>query len=361
MPLHTRATRSRARTQLTIAAAACSALAMMAAGCADTPADDDASTIVRSTTNIAGAGVVGNDRDFDGLCPATAPVDPTGVQGDTRAVGHAEGISDVPADPTRVVVLDAAALDASCELGVWERVVGAATLDPDFRGDGDQALYLGTGLAEVPSVGTVGSPDVDAIAALEPDLIIGADSLGSDTYTALDAIAPTVFTTSDGGWKDTFLQSAAALGRGQSAFESLAAFSADAERVGRDIDASQTQASIVRFGADSIEVDGPDSFAGEVLAEVGVARPQPQREGSFTVSADELRAAEGDIVYIRFDGPDAEAYGREVMAGDAWLDLGSVIDGRVFAVDDTVWSGSGVIAARALLADLSNSLNAYVS
>ena len=49
------------------------------------------------------------------------------------------------------------------------------------------------------------------------------------------------------------------------------------------------------------------------------------------------------------------------MESDAWADLGSAEDGRIFAVNDTVWSGSGVIAARTILTDVTDSLNAYVS
>lgn len=359
---HTRPTPSGAPRRAGATAALCFAVAVTLAGCGDSdPSQDDASTIVRSTTNIAGAGVVGNNRDTVGLCPELGPLDPTGVEGDRRPVGHAEGISAIPADPQRIVVLDDAGLDASCAVGIWERVVGASTIDPDFRGDGDQPLYLGTGLAAVPSVGPVGAPDIDAIAALEPDLILGSDALGSDTYNSLTAIAPTVFTDTGRGWKDAFIQSASALGRGQSGLDALAAFAVEAERVGREVDATQTQASIVRFDAESAEVDALDSFAGQVLNEIGVARPQSQRGEGFSVSTDDLAPIDADIVYVRFAGPDGETFGREVMDSDAWHELGSVTDGRVFAVNDTVWSGSGVIAARAVLADVSASLNAYVS
>lgn len=335
---------------------------VLVSGCSDaSPASDNASTIVRSTTNIAGAGVVGNDRETAGLCPALAPLDSTGVDGDTRAVGSSEGITDVPADPLRIVVLGPEALDAACAVGIWERVVGASTLDPSFRGDGDQELYLGTGISQIPTVGTVGSPDIDAIASLKPDLILGADSLGADRFDALSDIAPTVFTSSDNGWKGSFLQSAAALGRGGTAFDDLARFSADAEQVGRDVNATQTQASVVRFLPDSIVTDGSSSFASDVLDEVGVARPPAQRDAPVTVSGDDPSAAEGDIVYVRFDGDDGEKYGKSVMTSDAWEDLGSAKDGRIFVVNDTVWSGSGIVAARAILADVTNSLNAYVS
>lgn len=337
-------------------------VALFTAGCSTPPSSsDDASTIVRSTTTIAGAGVVGNDRKTAGLCPEPAPLDPTGIEGSVRPVGHSEGISNVPADPMRIVVLDAASLDATCAVGVWERVVGASTLDPDFRGDGDQELYLGPGIARVPSVGTLGAPDIDAVATLAPDLIIGSDSLGRDAYAALSDIAPTVFTSSDDGWKGTFLQSAAALGRGRTGFDELARFSADAQQAGRDIDATQTQASVVRFLPDSIVTDSTTSFAGQVLAEIGVQRPPAQRDGEVTVAPDDLLAAEGDIVYVRFDGDESESFGTEVLRSDPWLELGSVKDGRVFAVDDTVWSGSGIVAARAILADVQNSLNAYAS
>lgn len=345
------------------AAAIVAGLSLILVGCSDSPSDssDNPSTIVRSTTNVAGAGVVGNNRETVGLCPEAAPVDPTGVEGSTRPVGHAEGISDVPADPTRIVVLDRAALDASCALGLWERVVGASPLDPDFRGDGDQELYLGTGISEIPSVGPLGSPDVDAIAALSPDLIIGADSLGSETYDSLSDIAPTVFTTSDDGWKGTFLQSSAAMGRGGTAFEELARFSADAEQVGRDVSATQTQASVIRFLPDSAVTEGSESFAGEVLTEIGVQRPPTQRGEQVTVPAEDASVAEGDIIYVRFNGNDGETYGKSVMTGEAWEELSAVNDGRVFAVNDTVWSGSGIVAARAMLGDVSASLNGYVS
>lgn len=342
-------------------ALAVGALALVAGCSGGSSSTDNASTIVRSTTNIAGAGVVGNDRETVGLCPDMAPVDPTGVEGSIRPVGHSEGITEVPADPMRVVVLDPSALDATCALGVWERVVGASTLNPSFRGDGDQELYLGTGIAEIPTVGTVGAPDIDAIVGLEPDLIIGSDSLGPELYGSLTDIAPTVFTSTEEGWKGAFLQSAAALGRGGTAFDELARFSADAEQVGRDVNANQTQASVVRFLPDSIVTDGRSSFAGEVLDEIGVQRPPSQRDAATTVPADDVAGAEGDIVYVRFDGDDGESFGKSVMTSDAWEGLGAAKDGRIFVVNDTVWSGSGVIAARAILADVTNSLNAYVS
>ena len=47
------------------------------------------------------------------------------------------------------------------------------------------------------------------------------------------------------------------------------------------------------------------------------------------------------------------------MDSEAWLDLGAVTDGRLFAVDDLVWSTPGPVAAKAVLTDVRNTLNGY--
>ena len=56
---------------------------------------------VTSTTRIAGAGVLGNQRRPDESCaPDPAPLDDGPP---TREVRHAAGTTEVPADPQRIV------------------------------------------------------------------------------------------------------------------------------------------------------------------------------------------------------------------------------------------------------------------
>jgi iron complex transport system substrate-binding protein len=50
-----------------------------------------------------------------------------------------------------------------------------------------------------------------------------------------------------------------------------------------------------------------------------------------------------------------------VLRTDEWKELGAATDRRVFAVEDSVWHGDGLTAARALLTDLRNTLNGYVT
>lgn len=341
-----------------LAALALSSLAL--AGCSSDATDEPSSNVVRSTTNIAGAGVVGVERDTVGLCPLLGPPDDVGRQGDSRLVLGSGRATTVPADPQRIVVLDTPSLDAACTVGIWERVVGAATAPALNAPNALRPTYLGTGISQIPGVGPVGSPDFDQIAALSPDLVVGSDSLGPDTMARLAEIAPTVFTRSSASWSDRALLAATAMGRREAATAELAKFRADAADTGRQIVASQTEASVVRFGPDYGQILGSDSFAGQVLGAVGVRRPGAQTSTTTDFDTADPKAADGDLVYVSF-APGGEDKGTSIMRTDAWRDLGAVADGRVFAVDDAVWSGDGIIAAETMLTDLKNSINAYVS
>ncbi|MFC4375018.1 ABC transporter substrate-binding protein [Nocardia halotolerans] len=344
----------RARSRGTIAAVALLCAAAVTAGCADT--HDDASTIVRTTTNIAGAGVVGADRDTTTACPLPSAPDP--ASGSTRAVTHTAGVSQVPADPQRIVVLTSSALDAACALGLWERVAGAVTLD----GERPQPMYLGYGVLDVPSVGPVGRPDPARIAELKPDLILGDIAPAAGGYSALSEIAPTVLIGDGDSWQSDFAAYAAGMGRNGAAETALRSYLTDARDLGKAINAAQSQASILRFTADTVQVQGSETFAAQILSDVGVQRPQAQRGPSFDITAEDFATeAEGDIIYVMFAGPDGEAHGKQVLRSEEFEELGAAGDRRVFAVDDKIWHTTGLTAARAVLTDLADSLNGYVT
>ncbi|MGW6421211.1 ABC transporter substrate-binding protein [Nocardia sp. NPDC055053] len=336
-----------------VAVAALLCAAVVTAGCADK--HDDASTIIRTTTNIAGAGVVGAARDTATACPLPSAPDPGA--GATRTVTHAGGVSEVPTDPQRIVVLTSSALDAACAVGLWERVAGAVTLD----GERPQPMYLGYGVLKVPSVGPIGQPDPARIAELKPDLILG-DVAPAGGYEALSAIAPTVLVGTGGSWQSDFAGYAAGMGRRGAADTALQTYLTEARDLGKALNASQSQASVLRFTADTTQVQGTETFAAQVLSDVGVQRPTAQRGTSFDIGAADLATkAEGDLIYVMFAGKAGEDHGKQVLRSDQFTELSASTDRRVFAVDDSIWHTTGLTAARAVLTDLRNSLNGYVT
>lgn len=365
----------RTRTGL-IAAAAAVATAVtitVVSGCggpggdANSPAPGPADAPITSTTRIAGAGVLGNQRRPDESCaPDPAPLD----EGpERREVRHAAGSTEVPADPQRIVVLSGDQLDALCALGLQSRIVAAAVNDESDENK-SQPSYLGTVVHDLPAVGTRSGPDLDAIRAASPDLILGSAALTPQDFGPLSEIAPTVFTGAPGpGWRDTLRTVAEATGRGGAAGGLIEGFDADAADTGIQNDATHFQASVVRLTDTTMQVYGRENFPGSVLTAVGADRPAAQRFtdkpyleiGTTDLTDADFSAADGDIVYLSFDSPAARDRAPEVLESDAWRRLSATRDNRVFAVNDEVWqTGEGIVAARGMLSDL-RSLNTPIN
>jgi iron complex transport system substrate-binding protein len=316
-------------------------------------------SVVTSTTKIANAGVLGNQRRPDESCaPDPAALDPGPPD---REIRHAAGTTTVHADPQRIVVLSEDQLDALCALGLQSRIVGAALPD----GSTTQPSYLGTVVHNVPGVGTRSAPDIAAIKAATPDLILGSQALTPEAYPELTGIAPTVFTGPPGAaWQDNLRIVGAATGRLDAANALIDGFEKDADKTGADNDATHFQVSVVQFTDTTMRVYGVDNFPGSVLAAVGVDRPAAQRftdkpyvEFGITdtdlENSPDFSAADGDIVYISFASPAAKDRAPSVLESNAWKKLSANRDNRVFAVNNEVWqSGESIVAARGVLADL---------
>jgi len=320
-------------------------------------------SLVTPTTQIANAGVLGNGRRADQSCAADAAAADPGPP--TRHAHNVEGVSpdvvDVPAEAQRIVVLAGDQLDALCALGLQSRVVGAALAD----GSSSQPSYLGAAVRGVPGVGTRSKPDLAAVAAAHPDLILGSQGLTPTLYPQLAAIAPTVFTAAPGAaWEDNLRGVGAATARGGAVDSLIDGFTQRAHRTGARHDAAHYQASIVQLTTDTVRIYGARNFPASVAAAVGVERPAAQR---FTDKAyleigatdadlakdPDFSAADADIVYVSCASPAAAQRAATLFDSAPWRKLSATHDNRVFVVNDEIWqTGRGLVAARGIVEDL---------
>ena len=334
-------------------------------GCgSDKPAGQTSTrTLITPTTQIAGAGVLGNDRRPDESCARDAAEADPGTS--KRQVHNAAGVDpdtvQVPADPQRIVVLSGDQLDALCALGLQSRVVAAALPD----GATSQPAYLGSAVHGVPGAGARSKPDVKAIAAAHPDLILGSQGLTPTLYPQLAAIAPTVFTAAPGAaWQDNLRAIGAATGRGTAVDALISGFSQRATDIGARHDASHFQASIVQLTADTIRVYGSHNFPASVLGAVGVDRPASQRftdkpyleigaSDADLAKNPDLSVADADVVYLSCATPAAADRAATILDSNPWRKLSANRDNRVYVVNDEIWqTGEGLIAARGIVDDL---------
>ncbi|MGH3636984.1 MAG: ABC transporter substrate-binding protein, partial [Mycobacterium sp.] len=280
----------------------------MCLGCAPGGTPSPSTSVITSTTQIAGAGVLGNQRKPDESCaPQPAAADPgSPMRPAHNAAGVDPQVTDVHADPQRIVVLSGDALDTLCALGLQSRIVAAALPD----GASSQPSYLGAVVHGLPGVGTRSTPDLAGIAAAKPDLILGSVALTPKLYPQLATIAPSVFTAAPGvAWEDNLRGVSAATGRTRAGGALINDFAAKASETGAAHDAAHYQASIVQFTEKTLRVYGEENFPAGVLRSVGVDRPASQRftdkpyleigctDADLTRDPD-FSAADADIVYV---------------------------------------------------------------
>jgi len=320
-------------------------------------------SVVTPTTQIAGAGVLGNDRRPDESCAREEAAPDPGPP--TRPARNAAGVSpdtaQVPAEPRRIVVLSGDQLDALCALGLQSQVVAAALPD----GSPSQPSYLGNTVRGLPGVGTRAKPDLGGIAAAHPDLILGSQGLTPKLYPQLVAIAPTVFTAAPGAaWEDNLRGVGAATARSGAVDALINGFAQRTNQIGATHDAAHYQASIVQLTTNTLRIYGANNFPASVLSAVGVDRPAAQR---FTDKAyiemgatdadlakvPDFSAADADVIYVSCASPAAAERAATVLDSDPWRKLSANHDNRVYVVNDEVWqTGEGLIAARGIVDDL---------
>jgi iron complex transport system substrate-binding protein len=270
-------------------------------------------------------------------------------------IKHAMGETTIKGTPERVVVLTAQGVETLVALGV--KPVGAvgSWTDPTTFYDVVKPELEGTQL-----LGTESQPNLEAIAALKPDLILGMKFRHEKVYQQLSAIAPTVFVEEPrGDWKENFMLYAEAVNKKAEGEKILSDWDKRIaefkEKVG---DKLGTQVSLVRFMPGKVRIYYKDTFAGSILKDLGVARPKSQDLDKFAddVTKERIPEMDGDIMfYFSYETGDGEAtkLEQEWTGESLWKNLNVVKNNRAFKVDDAVWNTSGgVISANKMVDEL---------
>lgn len=271
-----------------------------------------------------------------------------------REITHAMGVTDVPDSPQRIVVLTNEGTEALLEIGVTP--VGAVRSwlgDPWYD-------HIASEMADVTVVGEESAINLEAIAALEPDLILGNKTRQEKIYDQLSAIAPTVMSERlRGDWKINMALYTDAVGKGAEGQAALDAFDARVARIAEEAGPLlEEKISLGRFMASLTRIYYKDTFAGLILGEIGFQRPAVQDKDEFAddVGKERIPDFDGDrlfyFVYETGDGA-AQTQANDWTNDPLWQNLPVVKAGKAYAVDDAVWNtAGGIIAANLLLDDV---------
>jgi iron complex transport system substrate-binding protein len=274
----------------------------------------------------------------------------SGETSESRTVEHAAGESQVTGDPERVVALDTGEFDSAQTLGVTpvgavEAVEGMGF--PDYLGDTE----------DVETVGTVAEPNLERLAALEPDIILSSNVRHEQIYDQLSEIAPTVFTETTGApWRENFQKHAEALGRQDEAEQVVADYESRLEEFQNTVEEPRPEVSVVRFLPGDTRIYQKDSYIGTVLEDAELPRPEPQDVDELSllnVSEESIPDMAGDVIFTAVYGNVEETPQADITSSPLWEELDAVQNDRVHRVSDGTWMlGIGYTAANEVLDDL---------
>lgn len=282
----------------------------------------------------------------------------------TVTVDHAMGTAEVPCTPKRVVTLGQGQTDSVLALGVTP--VGVVQPWTD-----DWYDYLPEEVEQAEVVGTELEPDLEAIAALQPDLILGSKLRHEALYPQLSQIAPTVFSETIGvAWKDNVSLWAQALCREDEGEAILAAYEERADEIEQGLEEqgkADTEVSVVRFMPDQVRIY-LTGFPGSVLRDAGLQRPEAQQVENWDespqlieISEERIPEMDGDVIFVMVSdewyaqtgGADVDETMSRWTSTDLWQGLSAVQAGKVQEINESQWNlGGGILAANAALDDL---------
>lgn len=288
---------------------------------------------------VAGCGAPGTDGQ---QADADGPV-----------IEHAMGETQVPSDPKRVVVLDTGELDTALALGV--QPVGTVLADTQ----GGLPPYLDEATeGDIQTVGTVGSPNMEKIASLNPDLILSSKVRDEERYDTLNKIAPTVFSETTGEpWKENLRLYAKALGKIDKADQLMRDYRKRTGEIRELVGGGENAPAVtaLRATGEQLRLYGTGSFIGTILQDSGLERPQNQRiGGTFTeISREQIGAADADHVFYSTYGDQGRSQLDDIRGSAQWTALNAVQNEHAEPVPDDTWFlGIGPLAADRVLDDL---------
>ncbi|ASA26272.1 hypothetical protein B9T62_10560 [Paenibacillus donghaensis] len=270
-----------------------------------------------------------------------------------RMVKHAMGEEELTGTPARVVILTNEGTEALLTLGI--KPIGAVQSwvgDPWYDHIKDE-------MQDVTVVGDELQPNIELIASLKPDLIIGNKVRQEKIYEQLKQIAPTIFSDDlAGDWKINFKLYSEAVNKQAEGEQAMAAFDKRVADVSAKLGSkAETKVSIVRFSAAQVRIYQKQSFSGVLLEQLGIARPASQDKDSFmeVMSKETIPSMDGDVLFYfvteAAGSTEAAAVVEEWKNDPLFKNLNVSKNDKVIQVNEAIWNTAGGYEAANLLLD----------
>lgn len=269
----------------------------------------------------------------------------------TQVVDHALGKVEIPVAPQRVIVLhDMLILDSVLALGV--KPIGSAYWPHDgerFRGIPPELVV------DIPTVGNIGQPSIEAILSLKPDLILGTH-FQKNYYELLSEIAPTILINSLElqDFKERLRYIAHVLGKGDQAEELLVEYQEQIKKLRQQLGEKleKITISVISLEGQNIYTYRTDyTLSSQIIHDIGLSLPliqQNQKESHLISSIEMLSNHDADVLFVD-NWKKSTSEPSSFLKKPLWSTLKAVQKNQVYEVD---WVVGGPLGANRIIDDL---------
>ncbi len=233
----------------------------------------------------------------------------------------------VPA--TRVVSLAPANTEVVYALGVFDRVVGVTTWD-DYPAE----------VAGIAKMGDFTTPNLEAIAAAQPDLILVTGGVQADVLGKLESLGAKVLVidpTNIAGVYDGIERVSKALGIPAKGVEVVAKMKSDLTYIRAAVSAEPTVSAFIEIGWNPLYTAGPKTLLDDVLTQAGGTNVVTLT-GYVGYSVEQLVKDQPSVYLGTLSSITDTA---TVAARPGYSAIAAVQNGRVFSLNDNLVSRPG--------------------
>ncbi len=286
------------------------------------------------------------------------------IENSSTAVAQAQSLTYLDTDydvvyPTKkIVTASLEAMEDAVALGV--EPIGAITVGDDFPS------YLKDRLgADVANVGNKFGPDVEAVTALAPDVILGSTKFDDAVTASLTKIAPTINVSHQStNWEANLRLMGQLAEKTEEAEQKITDYQADLTAFKEDHpDTTDQNAVMIRIRDGELCVYGENVYYNPTIyRDLGFQVPEElnEIEAQTTISVEQFAKWDVDVVFVQFS--DEENAGNldfldSLKENAIWKSIPAIADNHVYYnIVDAGYQGGTYLSKEALLSGASDKL-----
>jgi len=235
----------------------------------------------------------------------------------------------VKTEPARIVSLAPAGTEIAFALGLGDKVVGVTSYD-DYPSQ----------VASITKVGDFAGPNIEAVAAAKPDLILATSGVQADVVKKLEALGATVVVLDPQSLSGVYADIDAVgkvTGTSSKANTLLSGMKADIQSIQTAVAASPTVSAFIEIGQNPLFTAGKGTLMDELITLAGGTNVVTQ-PGYVSFSSEQLIKANPDV-YLATKGSSSDP--ASVQKRPGYSAISAIKNNRVVILDDSIVSRGG--------------------